>query len=240
MDRTHGNDRAGTGPDAWEQDPRAPSAPSEDMAALYEELRARVQADRGPLAWLRSLPTPWRIGIVVGVVAVLAAVQVGLSGAWSAGAPWWARTAVPAAALLLLLGVATAHTLRPLHRPAPPVWHGLAWVTAAAVAPVAVAAGTYTEGLVNAAPCLGFGLLMSLPVLGTWWAVERGASGVGRVLLLAAAAGLGGNVLLQFHCANTAPGHLLVGHGGIVWVLGMGALGWAVWSLGGRRSSPPR
>jgi hypothetical protein len=213
--------------EAPSEDDITPAHLPDDLEAAYAQVRAQVRAERGAVPWLRSLPTAWRVGLVLATVVSVVALHLTHTQGGPSDASWLTWRAVPAVALLGLLAVTALLGLQPLWRPTPPEWHGWAWVAAATVAPALVAVGGPSQlGASSAAACFGLGLLFSLPVLGTWLLLDRGAPGTGRRLLMAATAGLGGNALLQLGCGASDPAHRLLEHGGIVVVLTVTVVCW--------------
>jgi hypothetical protein len=126
--------------------------------------------------------------------------------------------------------------LWPLQFPAAPKW---LMAVAVAGAPIglffwysAPAAHTHPRSLPvesfgslvsHAARCLAVGSVVAGGMYALLAGLDRGGSN--RLLLMAACAGLAGNLMLQLHCAITAPIHLVIGHLGVV-VL---CFGFAIW-----------
>lgn len=205
----------------------ARGAEASDVSALAS-VRAAVAAARAREATtvrgvLRALPTGWRVALALAVVVLVACAAVWLSPREDLGVV----SAVGLVGTVGLLGAASLAVLRlalwPLQR-APlrrwQRWGGL-WAAGLAV-PLGVAlvplSGTW--GAVpssgwggEAARCLGLGLVLALPVWGMLWLLGRGVGGSGwRSALGGLAAGLGGELALQLHCASVWPGHQVLGH----------------------------
>jgi hypothetical protein len=73
-----------------------------------------------------------------------------------------------------------------------------------------------------AGACMGFGLLLGVPVYALLRLVDRG-NAFGS-LIAASAAGLAGNFVLKAHCAIETTGHVLLGHASVavLFVVGLG------------------
>jgi hypothetical protein len=74
------------------------------------------------------------------------------------------------------------------------------------------------EGALN---CFGYGALLTLPTALLLWAFDRNdRPSLRTVCLSAAALGLSANLLLELHCANGNPVHVLLGHAslGLAWL----------------------
>jgi hypothetical protein len=198
-----------------------------DLAALEAELEREIAAEQGVGADLRALSTPRRyllvfaplllvagltgllrprldlavypaarMALVLGVVGSLLVGGVVIS-LWSLAwrpVPAWLRTLVLALApvsLLALYSLPAAHTAHPASLPAEDL------------------AGL----VVRALPCLSIGGAVAACTYLLMRAFDRGATRA--VWSFAACAGLYANFLLQLHCAQTAPAHMLLGHWGV-------------------------
>jgi hypothetical protein len=203
--------------------------PPHECDALWTRTRDALGRERGLRARLRSTRTPVRIGIVL----VTTALVLGLIAAarvrpdLDAVPPrlFAAGLAVLAAGLL----ASAVLLLRPLYRH--PLRTGalgtVAWIAFVLPAVLVVAAplhqavgahpesfeGTGADFWPRALACFLFGCALGLPVLLVLLLVERRANlGWSRILLLAAAMGLVGNLVLTLHCPLVSAGHLLAGH----------------------------
>lgn len=221
----------------------AQSEDGEDLLAglnlerMHAELQGKIAQERGFAAWLRSRPTPMRAMLASFVLAVIVVVTMAV----------WLRPdfdVYPAgrmqAVLLSIAGLIVLELvllLWPLQLPAAPQWLMAAAVIGAPIglffwysAPAAHLAHPRSiprEGIgvwiSHAVGCLVVGSI----VAGGFYALLRGLDrgGTNRLLLMAACAGLAGNLSLQLHCPVTAPMHLVIGHLGVI-VL---CFGFAVW-----------
>jgi len=202
-----------------------PSAETLADTALFAELDRQLADETGARAWLRSRPTGLRVALAVAGVLVVAALGIihrrndwaSLSppavGLWLAAfvgtAFFAARTALPAlesaaarrvVALLAAFAVPVAYafaaalTLGPPHEPAAPF-------------------------ATRAFACFAYGTMLSLPLLGLFWLLDRGLGSRSRPIAAAAAGGLAANAALLLHCPATDPQHLLAGHAAIGVVL---------------------
>jgi len=203
-----------------------PAPAAEDLGPLLAAVERRIDQERGPVAWLRSRPTPLRH--VLGALLPLAIV------AWILIAKRRPDLAVyPAPRLLLtvlvyagLLGAVVRSTLAPLQERALAARTRWLLVAAALLVPFLVAAlpqahaahaaslaGAGDDFARRALACFGFGEALALAVLVAWAALARDAHhGVKTAALAAVGAGLAGILALELHCPITHPLHLLVGH----------------------------
>lgn len=206
----------------------AEPVPSGLVAAVQQDL----VRERRPLARLRSLATGTRIALaVLGGVLILALGLLKLRP--DIGTYPVLRLALELGSLGLVgLGAAWLW-LRPLHRPALPVWMTTALVVLALLLPWAISAlppahldhpaslgGTGDDLVRRATACFVYGALLGLPLALFLALLGRSARRLVRFAVLPAAAGaLAGLVSLNLHCPLTSPVHLLAGHAPIVLVL---------------------
>jgi len=200
---------------------------------VRQKVVASLDAERGVVARLRSLPH-WT---QVGLVALVALALVGIGGIANLRADmsdYPMPRMVGVVTLLLVFGsVALIHRLRPLYRP--PIsdkrLDALIALTLVLPAVLALLPTAHTnhpdsvvaegEFAVKAMTCLTYGSLVSLPLVLLLVAVRRRVATVmSRKLLAAASAAVLGNLVLQFNCPVTMPMHLLVGHAGLVLIFG--------------------
>ena len=205
---------------------------------LFGALEARVGAETGLRAWLRSRPTRLRFLIVA--LSVLFAVGV---GGWLNRRPDF--TAYPDARLIALLGVYLVgivvafgkELFLSARRGALGDYFGL--LLGALGLPFLIAFAPATEasrafGPEGALGCFSYGALLTLPTAALLWAFDRDDElSLRTVCLSAAALGLSANLLLELHCPNGNFRHVLFGHAslGVVWL--------AVWALTRRMSREP-
>lgn len=201
-------------------------------AALWGELERELGAETGAHAWLRSRPTPVRLGLALGGVALVTALGLRhLRPHWDTlskpvlGA--WLVAFAGVAALALRVALPALDVAAPRRRAVLAAAFGLPVVYAALGAasfggPPLVAAPFFGAAL----SCFVYGTLLSLPLVALVWLLDRGAGSRSRVLAGAAACGLAANAALLLHCPATDPAHLLAGHGAIGVALALVA--WAV------------
>ena len=190
-----------------------------DLAPVFEEIQARIGEAEGRRSfWLATRPTRVRRAICWGTLALVALLGGVLTLRADFGDYPLPRMMAALGALFVLGGLSLHHALRPVHQPPLPRWVGALVVLAAlgatftlALLPPAHAGGLEGVGAHGAAPCLLYGLLFGLPVYGMLRVLDRGG-GSPAPLLGASAAGLAGNLVLQLHCPQTDPTHLLAGH----------------------------
>jgi hypothetical protein len=205
---------------------------SADIEAILDRTEARLQRERGCIAWLRNRRTSTRL--LLGALAAL-----GVPLAFALAAPRTDLSVYPlprlvtiAACLILFSAGALSVKLRPLHRPALPSGLAAALLVAAIVVigtdialppahavPAASLAETGADFARRAAGCLSVGFLIGLPaLLAAGWLDRtrhaRGATGWLSPLLAAVA----GYLALDLHCPLVARAHLLVGHAGLLLV----------------------
>jgi hypothetical protein len=186
---------------------------------MWVDVEKRLGAEVGPRAFFRSRPTPQRLGLAA--VAAVPAVAVGLrsyfsrDGAEHAGSPWaW----VFAYAVLVL--VCAALLFLPLGRPRPPrvarVGVGLFALTLPAAYVLVASVAESSAISPKSTSCLFFGLGLALPFAAMVWLLDRAdRTSAAGALLVAAGAGLVGNVALTLHCAADDRSHLLFGHASV-------------------------
>lgn len=188
------------------------------------------KSDRTIAGFLRSRSTTVRRLIVLTVFGALAV------AGWASFPlvdeshrdPGWLATLVAFVGLLIL---AMMMVTRPVHRPELPRWQVTCLVCIAVGATVVAAfwpsAGAYaathehSSGLMAGA-CMGFGLMLGVPIYALLRLVDRG-NAFGS-LVAATAAGLAGNFVLKAHCSIDTTGHVLLGHASVavLFVVGLG------------------
>jgi hypothetical protein len=214
---------------------RASAPVTPDLAGLLGAVEADVARERGLRAWLRSRSTALRrlFALVLLVLPALVAAGVGLRPDIDVYPP--ARMFTVIAGLLLLLATGVMYALRPLHRPAlsdsavsvliggPLLVVLVLYALPAAheAHPASLQPPGATALLEHASACLSAGLVFGTVLLLVLLGFGRGA--VRRAWLLSAvAAGIGANLVLQLHCPNTAPLHLVLGHFDVLALLLLG------------------
>jgi hypothetical protein len=206
-------------------------APPPELGSLYAGLQAEIARERGARAWLRSRSTPARAAIA-GAGLLLGTLGLGLL--WPRPDAELYPAARMATIVLFSAGLITGQlwlVLRPLQRPATADWlaRGLAFgacggllalyalPTAHAAHPDSVQPPGLAALLGYALPCLVVGSAVAAAGFALLRALDRG--GASRALLAASCGGVSANLLLQLHCPNTAPGHLILGHLGALLVI---------------------
>lgn len=232
---TRGSDGAGTddglGKRLRELDPASEADDRELIDRMFRNVKGQcADSDKRITGFVRSRSTIVRRLIVLVVFAVLAVIG------WynfplvdeSVRTGQWVATLV---AFCILLIVAMLMVTRPVHRPELPRWQVLCLVCVAVGATV-LAAFWPTAGAqaithehasrMVAGACMGFGLLLGVPVYALLRLVDRG-NAFGS-LIAASAAGLAGNFVLKAHCEIETTGHVLLGHASVavLFVMGLG------------------
>ena len=227
----------GAGPDPGlgdrlrELDPAEQPANGELIDRMFANVKGQCnKSDKTIVGFFRSRSTTVRRLIVLAVFAIL-----GVAGWYnlalvdeSVRDPQWIATLI---VFFVLLIVAMMMVTRPVHWPELPRWQVACLVGVAVGATVLAAfwpgagayAATHEHGSgMMAGACMGFGLLLGVPVYASLRLVDRG-NAFGS-LVAAAAAGLAGNFVLKAHCAIDTTGHVLLGHASVavLFVLGLG------------------
>ena len=194
-------------------------------ADFFGQLEQGLARETGPRAWLRSRPS--RIRFVSTLLLVLVAVIAG--GVLRQRADF-AQYPLPRVVLLLCvyflaIALAFAKELSELPR-RNPIRESLPLLAFALAVPILAGFAPATElsrhaGAEGALGCFGYGALFTLPVALLLWAFDRDdRPSLRTVCLSAAALGLSANLLLELHCGNGNPLHVLLGHAslGVAWL----------------------
>jgi hypothetical protein len=192
---------------------------------LFEQIAGKLDRETGPRAWLRSRPSQLRFAF-----ALLALLLVLIAGGMFQQRLDFAQYPLTRVALLLsvyfvAIMLAFGKELSELPRRDPLRDHWGLLVFALAV-PCLAAFAPATEVSRQAGPegafgCFGYGALFTLPMAALLWAFDRDdRPSLRTVSLCAAALGLSANLLLELHCANGNPWHVLLGHAslGVAWL----------------------
>lgn len=192
---------------------------------LFAALEARVAAEVGLRAWLRSRPTRLRFA-----AAALSVLSVVFIGGFLRTRPDLAE--YPRARLVLLLGIyalgigaAFGKELYLSARRGSLADH-LGLLFGALGLPFLIAFMPATEASRHTGPegalnCFIYGALLTLPVAALLWAFDRdNRPSLRTVCLSAAALGLSANLVLELHCPSGNAVHLLLGHAslGLAWL----------------------
>lgn len=178
-------------------------------SALYEHIQQDIQAERGPVAWLRSRSTPIRLAL------------------WTttAGAVWFGLRAFKGSdlsdafpsivGLALIVGAVMTTALRSNEDYGPSRSQAVP-LLATGAAFLAVLLGAQETGLVLTGGCVVAGLLTGIPVFAVGMLLDRDPPrGLG---LTALASGLSGGLMVHGACGDHHAGHLLLQHFGIAMV----------------------
>ena len=214
----------------------------DEPAADFDGLGARLDAEIGVAAWLRALPTPVRMGLLLGTVLLVALLVAMVHGRPDVAVYPSVRLGLELALLCGFGLLALAGSLRGHHHPEIPRSIGWGLVGGALLIPLILALlpmadAVHPLGLEGSGPklvpmavsCMAYGLAIAVPVLLVGWVLDRGEHrGRPRVRLAAAGAGLAGLIGLELHCPIQIHEHLMIGHAPVVAVmLGAAALlGW--------------
>jgi hypothetical protein len=189
---------------------------------LLSAVESAVRHDTGFVAWLRALPTPFRVLTGYGAAAFFALGMASLRPRWLFGPIPVQRVALVLGVLSVLVAALLRLALWPLQVTTPssralrggllaavfvPVYFALTPPNAEAVAFDAPGMAAATLG------CFLFGALPGVLLVLALRALDRNAHrGLDVALLAAACGGLAGNAALELHCPSVAPLHLLLGH----------------------------
>jgi len=194
-------------------------------ADFFGQLEQELGRETGPRAWLRSRPSRARF-----LLSLLPVLLVVIAGGLLRQRPDFSQ--YPTARVVLLLCVyfiaialAFAKTLSGLPR-RDPLRDYLPLLAFALAVPVLAGFAPATEisrhaGAEGALSCFSYGALLTLPVALLLWVFDRDDRPALRTVCLSAAGlGLSANLLLELHCGNGNPTHVLLGHAslGLAWL----------------------
>ena len=225
----------------------SPSPPYAAATPSFRAIEDEIARSRGWWALLGELPTLVRWVLAAAAMAVTIGIGVLLRRHNLAEYPPL-RLAAELAALASVIVVSCWLWIRPLFKPQPGALvsrimlaSALALPLALAALPAALPASSASLGvgeqLHRAAGCFLFGSMIAMPALVLLVGVGRRSSGsLEFIMLPAVAAALAGLFALELHCPDAYPGHLLLGHAPIVWILPVLLL--ALRRLGRRKPVP--
>jgi len=198
---------------------------------FFGQIEQGLARETGPRAWLRSRPS--RVRFVFTLLPVLIAVVAG--GVLRQRADF-AQYPVLRVVLLLCvyfvaIALACAKELSELPR-RNLLREALPLLAFALAVPILASFAPATEssrqaGAEGALNCFSYGALFTLPVALLLWAFDRNdRPSLRTVCLSAAALGLSANLLLELHCSNGNPVHVLLGHAslGLAWLVAWAGL----------------
>ncbi|HYQ04575.1 MAG TPA: hypothetical protein VER96_38140 [Polyangiaceae bacterium] len=192
---------------------------------FFGQLEQELGRETGPRAWLRSRPSRARF-----LFSLLPVLLVVIAGGLLRQRPDFAQYPMARVGLLLCvyfvaIALAFAKTLSELPR-REPLRDYLPLLGFALAVPILAGFAPATEisrhaGAEGALSCFGYGALLTLPVALLLWAFDRADKPALRTVCLSAAGlGLSANLLLELHCGNGNPTHVLLGHAslGLAWL----------------------
>lgn len=191
----------------------------------FTQLERALALETGPRAWLRSRPSRTRFMLLL-LPVLLAVIAGGLFRQRADFAQYpLLRIVLLLCVYFVAIALAFAKEFSELPRPAP-LHDYLGLLCFALAVPVLAGFAPATELSRHAGPggalgCFGYGALLSLPIALMLWASDRNdRPSLRTVCLSAAALGLSANLLLELHCANGNPTHVLLGHAslGLAWL----------------------
>jgi len=197
---------------------------------FFGQIEQRLARETGARAWLRSRPS--RVRLLFLVLLVLCVLLVG--GVLRQRADFGQYPALRMILLLCVYFVAITLAFGKELSESPraePFADYLGLLAFALAVPVLAAFAPATEvsrlvGAGGAPSCFVYGALCTLPIALLAWAFDRDDRPTRRTVCLSAAAlGLAANLLLELHCGNGNPAHVLLGHAslGVAWLVA-----WAV------------
>lgn len=193
-----------------------------DLGRLRQEVQSELARETGAVARLKSLPTPTRLTLALGLIVAIAAVEGTLLA--RADMPMVPMGyLLPVLAVLGALAVAASWVaLRPLFRSALPRWLEVALLGLCLAVPVGLSfmqpetGHVVGRGASGFGGCLAHGLILAVLVWLAFRALHRQSLGTGLGALTAGMAGAVAATLgLQLHCANPTAPHWLFGHAGV-------------------------
>jgi len=196
----------------------------------FAQLERELAQETGPRAWLRSRPSRTRFMLVL-LPVLLAVIAGGLLRQRADFAEYpLLRIVLLLCVYFVAIALAFAKEFSELPRPAP-LHDYLGLLCFALAVPVLAGFAPATEASRHAHPggalaCFAYGALLSLPIALLLWVFDRdNQPSLRTVCLSAAALGLSANLLLELHCANGNPTHVLLGHAslGLAWL--------AIWAV---------
>jgi hypothetical protein len=206
-----------------------PAGPQPEIDALWRRVQTAIAREKGPAAWLRNLPTGWRITVAwagataMTVTLAVASLRVDL------GVYPQARLALTVGSLALLLGVLIALSLRPLQRRDIST-RALVFALVALLAPFLIS--LFPEATLaqpvpfrDAHDCLLLGIIGGAALMMLLRVLDRSTSGARSLVVPAAAGGVLANLALSLHCPVVSPLHLTLIHAPIGLVLLFGSKG---------------
>ena len=192
---------------------------------FFGQLEQRLERETGPRAWLRSRPSPVRFVLVL-LPLLLALIAGGLLRQRADFAQYpFSRVGLLLSIYFIAIALALGKELSESPRSNALRDHfGL--LLFALIVPALAAFAPATEVSRLAGPggafgCFSYGALLTLPIALLLWALDRDDRPSFRTVCLSAAAlGLSANLLLELHCGNGNPTHVLLGHAslGLAWL----------------------
>jgi anti-sigma factor RsiW len=191
----------------------------------FAEIEQKLARDTGPRAWLRSRPSRLRFMLVL--LPLLLVLTVGGLLRQRADFAHYPALRVVLLLCVYFLGIVLAFGKELFESPRPDAFRDHWGLLAFALAvPVLAAFAPATEVSLQAGPggapgCFRYGVLLTLPIGAVLWALDRhDRPSLRTVCLSAAALGLAANLLLELHCGNGNPVHVLLGHAslGLAWL----------------------
>jgi hypothetical protein len=197
-----------------------------ELNALFRRVEGAIAREKGLAAWLRDMPTPWRIVLATSAAAVMAVAIAVASPRGDLEAYPQTRLLLSLGAFTVLLGTLIVHNLRPLQVPDLSA-RALIFAFVALVVPFLIsllpeARLTHPVVFRDAHDCLLVGCVSGAALMALLRALDRSTSDARSLLVPAAAGGILANVALFVHCPAVSPLHLALIHApvGLVLLLG--------------------
>ncbi|MBX2813027.1 MAG: DUF1109 family protein [Myxococcales bacterium] len=193
----------------------------DELQTLISDVESELRQERGGFSYLRCLPSSLRVGLGLGVSALVVAVVSIWLPRTDLSEVFLARLLIILGVLGILLGASVWYGLHPLHRPPLPRGYDKLLVVVSLVSlvvlaywPLAIPMPSKPDDWGHAVPCLFMGTLFGLPVYLVLRLLDRGGRPI-AAFLAAASAALAANGALALFCDNTSIGHVLRGHASV-------------------------
>jgi hypothetical protein len=194
-----------------------------ELDTLWKRVESAIAHETGVGAWLRSMPTRWRVILASGVAVVMPVILGFASPRSDLEAYPEMRLALSMGAFAVLLGVLIVLNLRPLQRPELST-RALIFAFVALAVPFLIALLpevrlTHPVAFHDLHDCLLVGSICGGALMALLRALDRSIANARALLVPAAAGGILANVALSLHCPVVSPLHLALIHAPIGLVL---------------------
>ncbi|HMJ54774.1 MAG TPA: NrsF family protein [Polyangiaceae bacterium] len=200
-----------------------------ELDTLLQHVERVIAGEKGLAAWMRGMPTRWRVVLASSAAAALAVAFGVASPRLDLDAYPQTRLLLSVGAFLVLLGTLIVLNLRPLQRPELST-RSLIFAFVALAVPFLIALlpeAQLSSPVVrrDVHDCLLVGCICGAALMALLRVLDRSTSDARSLLVPAAAGGVLGNVALFFHCPAVSPLHLALVHAPTGFVLLFGYRG---------------